>query len=193
MEPQSFYGHPKDKPLKRPMVRLEVDNPRCFALQLGSTIVGRGVSTITVYAHEADYIVKNMIERDWADYEAAQRSYKNQVAAEVKKRMDRVDTVEEILAARDRGETDVASAFREVEEVTGSSPEAIFYQLKQRSLLPLRSARVVEEGISEPQREESNAEQTRLAGVFAAAMAEAMKPFVAEIRDLKSQIQNQKR
>jgi hypothetical protein len=194
MEPQSFYGHPKDKPLKKSMVRLEIDNPRCNALQLGSVIVGRGVSTVTVYEHEADYIVKQMVERDWADYEAAVRSFKNQVATEVRKRLDRTDSADDLLAARDRGtDQEVVKAFKEIEEVTGMSPEAIFYQLKQRSLLPLRSAKVIEGGIAEPQREESNAEQTKLAAVFASAMAAALQPLVAEIQQLKSQVIQQKR
>ncbi len=75
----------------------------------------------------------------------------------------------------------VADALKVVLAETPSSMEGSFHETNGRDLLPLESAEVIEEGISEPQRTAMLLEQEKQAAIMAKAISMALKDALPAI------------
>lgn len=174
----------RDRARNMSMVTLEVTNPKCNNLAVGANIVPRGTHQVTVYQDEADHVFANLLETRLDDVAAAKRQYEMHIAAEAGKLLGYSGSLADLCAEREKGKNpDIESAFKRAEATTGSSVEAVFHNNTKTDMRPLSSAKVVAQGIPEPQREKLVAERTAQTEVMAEAFAKAFAQVQLGMQD----------
>ena len=170
-------SNPKAKPRGRSMVRMRVVNRNTRNLTVPhGNVIEPGTREFYCYEDEVAQVMK-MVEPKRENIATAKTRHKLAIAKEVAARLDPafMGTDEELAAIIEAGPTDqIAEALKYVLEVTPTSMEGQFQDLTGRGLYPLDSAEIIEEGISEPQRETLRMEQEKQAGVLAAALEKVL-------------------
>lgn len=170
-------ANPKAKSRGRSMVKMRVVNRNTRNLTVPhGNVIEPGTREFYCYDDEVAQVMK-MVEPKRENIATARMRYKLAIAKEVAERLDPpfTGTLEELAAVIDAGPTDqIAEQLKYVLEVTPASMEGQFQDLTGRGLYPLDSAEVIQDGITEPQRETLQREQEKQAGVLAAALEKVL-------------------
>lgn len=179
----------KSKARGRSLVKMRVVNRNTRNLQVPhGNVIDPGVREIYCYDDEVA-AVKAMVEPKVANIPAARERYMLAIAKQVGERLDPpfngtlADLAERITTGKiDPSDKPGSIAFElsKVLDTTPSSVEGAFYETNGRSLYPLDSAEVIDEGIPEPQRKAMAMEQEKQAGVLANALRSVLKEALAE-------------
>lgn len=174
----NHYDPEKNKARNRSMVRIRVKNRGTANLQVpGGNVIEPGEREFVCYDDDVPGVM-SMVEPKPESIAIARERYMLAIAKQVFDRLDSYKgTMEELAHEIEHNPTaEQATALKYVLEVTPSSVEGAFYDLTGRSLKPLEWAKVIDEGIPEPQRVSLRIEQEKHATVMANAMRDVLNP-----------------
>lgn len=166
---------PKLEPVRDiPLVEVEIDNPTCGQLQIGTCIAEPGLRLVRCYEDEVPKL-ESMVESDELTAKAAERAYETAIAKEVMNRVEgfQGQAADMIKAIKDGAEDVIVEAHELVLKTTGRSVQGEFNKLAGRDMLPLRSVKVVRRGLVEPQAKLAQDALTRSLAVVQEAMGMA--------------------
>lgn len=181
------YPGIKDRPRKRPMVRVRVENTVEGLTVPHANMLGKGLCEFTCYDDELP-IIEALVEREPESIKLAESAFR----ASIERQAD--DNLKGTHASAEDREVEIARLM----QTTGESREMHFRRLKNRDILPLRGdVEVLEMDLPEPKAEEmaeaTNANARAIARAIAAEMGgaelraelDALRAEIEELRALK--------
>lgn len=157
-------------PRKESMVRLEID-----VIPDGQVIppgirVPSGKHTVTVFASDVP-VIEAMVETNMNEVQRAQADFDRALDAAIKKQCEGLPP----------GSLDAENEARKVRDTFTGSPQAMFQRNTERDMRPLRSVKVLEEGLPAPVNEEKQSAETAMAATIAATVATAMAKVLVDL------------
>jgi hypothetical protein len=152
-------------PRKEAMVRLEIDVVPSHQMIPPGITAPHGVHTVKVFASDVPLIMA-LVEPDQSAVARAEQDFRGTLD----------DMIREATA--NLTELEAQQEAKKIAATFAGSPAAMFQRNMRRDMLPLRSCRVVEEGLPAPSREAGAESEERIARIVAQEVARAMSALV---------------